>query len=115
MFLQSLEALRYEAPSRAPGEMKQQGLAKQFGLVICCMARGGHSYPAGKKSSRFRPPLNGRLGVKPKAKHRCSRIAHQLRRASVEMMFLTASTRCAHNAARETCQSFLSRRKTCPS
>ena len=29
----------------------------------------------------------------------------------MEMMFLTASTQCAHNAARETCQSFLSRRK----
>ena len=51
-------------------------------------------------------PLNGRLGVKPKAKRLCSSILtnYGARGDDVEMMFLTASARCAHNAARETCQ-----------
>ena len=83
MFLQSLEALRYEAPCYSMRNETARISETPCPCDLLHGVTGSHSYAVGNEIMQVpttSEPLNGRLGVKPKAKRLCSSIAHQLAR-----------------------------------
>lgn len=82
MFLQSWKHLDSEALCSMRNETARISETPWLSNFVA-WRHGSQSYALGEKLCRIRLPLNGRLGVKPKATWLYSSIAQQVRRASM--------------------------------